>query len=85
MILDTKSNFENLENILCKFNKTIIMEAAKHFASYAMSLLTTLKSFVILRLDYGDVIYDQRSLFSSKNGISKTKRSSGYRLYKRFF
>ena len=61
MVLDNKSDFENLENILCKVNKTIIVEAAKHFASNAMSFLTTLKSFVILRLDYGDVIYDQRS------------------------
>ena len=60
MLLDTTLDFqEHLKSIFSKVNKTIGFLQELHHILLSSPLLTIYKSFIRLRLNSGDIIYDQ--------------------------
>ena len=69
LYLDEKLNFSNhIKEKISKACKGICVIRKLHYVLPRRSLLTIYKSFIRLRLDYGDIIYDQlnNQAFSNK-------------------
>ena len=67
MHLDTKLSFQkHLDNIMSKVDKTFGLLHKLQAVLPRPSLVTICKAFIRPHLDYGDIMYDQSKIISSK-------------------